>query len=60
MYSFSDGPSHRETVSGVVYFTVLRINFVVIKFFYKVIPMQAQRVGTSIALLFHDRGTRRG
>ena len=26
----------------------------------KVIPLQAQRVGRGIALLFHDRGTRRG
>ena len=26
----------------------------------KVIPLQVQRVGRGIALLFHDRGTRRG
>jgi hypothetical protein len=26
----------------------------------KVIPLQAQKVGRGIALLFHNRGTRRG
>ena len=29
-------------------------------YIYKVIPLQARRVGRGIALLFHDRGTRRG